>query len=218
MRTIGSPAGSTRTTVKVLSADPFSEAGVRTHLRTRPEIDLVVDDDPSDDPQVTVIGGRHRQRRRAGSAAPCPAHQHHSHRPHRGRLLGTGSARGRGLRGGGIRKSSTTLWPASPTSADRSARRPSSASTPWIRTAVPSAARRDLADAKTAGKKVRQENVPHGEHRYNCLNCRCDVCCTASTKGCARRRVAAQPEGPDGQSGVTGQVHESRRGTPARLG
>lgn len=55
MRTIESPAGSTRTTVKVLAGDPVSEAGVRTHLRTRPEIALAVGGDPSDDPQVTVI-------------------------------------------------------------------------------------------------------------------------------------------------------------------
>ncbi|MFJ1827390.1 hypothetical protein [Streptomyces sp. NPDC088178] len=67
-----------------------------------------------------------------------------------------------------------------------------------------------LADAKAAGKKVRQENVAHGEYRYNCLGCRCDVCCTAATKGRAKRRAAAQPAEPDGQSGAVGQVHEIR--------
>ncbi|MEE1812676.1 hypothetical protein [Streptomyces sp. BE133] len=67
-----------------------------------------------------------------------------------------------------------------------------------------------LADAKAAGKKVRQENVPHDEYRYNCLQCRCDVCCTAATKGRAKRRAAAQPAEPDGQSGAVGQVHKIR--------
>ncbi|MEU6925490.1 hypothetical protein [Streptomyces sp. NPDC046631] len=67
-----------------------------------------------------------------------------------------------------------------------------------------------LADAKAAGKKVRQENVAHGEYRYNCLQCRCDVCCTAATKGRAKRRAAAQPAEAEGQSGAVGQVHEIR--------
>ncbi|MFJ4887752.1 hypothetical protein [Streptomyces sp. NPDC088731] len=67
-----------------------------------------------------------------------------------------------------------------------------------------------LADAKAARKKVRQENVPHGEYRYNCLGCRCDVCCTAATQGRAKRRAAAHPAEPDGQSGAVGQVHKIR--------
>ncbi|MET8746331.1 hypothetical protein [Streptomyces sp. NPDC004728] len=67
-----------------------------------------------------------------------------------------------------------------------------------------------LADAKTAGKKIRQENVEHGEYRYNCLQCRCDVCCTAATKGRAKRRAAAQPAEAEGQSGAAGQVREIR--------
>ncbi|WP_331756284.1 hypothetical protein OHA04_45280 (plasmid) [Streptomyces sp. NBC_01590] len=69
---------------------------------------------------------------------------------------------------------------------------------------------RDLADAKAAGKKVRQANVAHGEYRYNCLNCRCDVCCTAATKGRAARRAAAQPDPAEGKSGTVRQVHEIR--------
>ncbi|WP_331763203.1 hypothetical protein OG571_47625 (plasmid) [Streptomyces sp. NBC_01369] len=69
---------------------------------------------------------------------------------------------------------------------------------------------RALADAKTAGRKVRRENVAHGEYRYNCLGCRCDVCCTAATKGRAKRRAAAQPAEAEGQSGVAGQVREIR--------
>ncbi|MFG3244172.1 hypothetical protein [Streptomyces sp. NPDC048157] len=67
-----------------------------------------------------------------------------------------------------------------------------------------------LADAKAAGKKVRQGNVAHGEYRYNCLQCRCDVCCTAATQGRAARRAAAQPAERDGQPGAVGQVHEIR--------
>ncbi|MEV8101034.1 hypothetical protein [Streptomyces sp. NPDC088135] len=67
-----------------------------------------------------------------------------------------------------------------------------------------------LADAKAAGKKVRRENVAHGEYRYNCLQCRCDVCCTAATQGRAARRAAAQPAEVEGQSGAVGQVHEIR--------
>ncbi|WP_331731604.1 hypothetical protein OG298_45395 (plasmid) [Streptomyces sp. NBC_01005] len=69
---------------------------------------------------------------------------------------------------------------------------------------------RALADAKAAGKKVRQANVAHGEYRYNCLACRCDVCCTAATKGRAKRRAAAQPDPAEGKSGAVGQVHEIR--------
>ncbi|MFF1916194.1 hypothetical protein ACFVYE_32325 [Streptomyces sp. NPDC058239] len=67
-----------------------------------------------------------------------------------------------------------------------------------------------LADAKAAGKKIRQENVAHGEYRYNCLKCRCDVCCTAATKGRAKRRAGVQPEEPEGPSEAVGQVHEIR--------
>ncbi|WP_399559179.1 hypothetical protein OH809_45255 (plasmid) [Streptomyces sp. NBC_00873] len=67
-----------------------------------------------------------------------------------------------------------------------------------------------LADAKAQGKKIRQENVAHDEYRYNCLNCRCDVCCTAATKGRAARRAAAQPEGAEGQSGPPGEVRDIR--------
>ncbi|MGW1409451.1 hypothetical protein [Streptomyces sp. NPDC002403] len=69
---------------------------------------------------------------------------------------------------------------------------------------------RALVDAKAVGKKVRQENVEHGEYRYNCLQCRCDVCCTAATKGRAKRRAAAQPAEADGQPEAVGQVREIR--------
>jgi hypothetical protein len=70
--------------------------------------------------------------------------------------------------------------------------------------------RRALADAKAAGKKIRQENVAHGEYRYNCLQCRCDICCTAATVGRAARRAAAQPDAGEGQSGPPGEVHDIR--------
>jgi hypothetical protein len=70
--------------------------------------------------------------------------------------------------------------------------------------------RRALADAKAQGKKIRQENVEHGEYRYNCLGCRCDICCTAARTGRAARRAAAQPEATEGESAPPGQVHDLR--------
>ncbi|MDK0525041.1 hypothetical protein [Streptomyces sp. ML-6] len=69
---------------------------------------------------------------------------------------------------------------------------------------------RALTDAKAAGKKARRENVPHGEYRYNCLQCRCDVCCTAATKGRAGRRAAAPPGPAVEEPEAQGQVHEIR--------
>ncbi|MFI6653262.1 hypothetical protein ACIBI8_37440 [Streptomyces sp. NPDC050529] len=69
---------------------------------------------------------------------------------------------------------------------------------------------RALADARAAGKKARQEGVPHGEYRYNCLQCRCDVCCTAARTGRASRRAAAEHAEGEGQSTPPGQVHEIR--------
>ncbi|MFB7222384.1 hypothetical protein [Streptomyces sp. NPDC056227] len=69
---------------------------------------------------------------------------------------------------------------------------------------------RALADAKAQGKKIRQENVDHDEYRYNCLGCRCDLCCTAARTGRAARRAAAQPDAAEGQSEPPGQVHEIR--------
>lgn len=69
---------------------------------------------------------------------------------------------------------------------------------------------RALADAKAQGKKIRQENVEHGEYRYNCLQCRCDICCTAARTGRASRRAAAEHDPDGGQSGPPGEVHDIR--------
>lgn len=69
---------------------------------------------------------------------------------------------------------------------------------------------RALTTAKTLGKKARQEDIPHGEYRYNCHKCRCDVCCTAATKGRAGRRAAAEQGADEPQSEHPGQVHNIR--------
>lgn len=53
---------------------------------------------------------------------------------------------------------------------------------------------RDLA--KKEGKRVRAEQLAHGEYRYNHFECRCDICCTAATQGRAGRRHAAASDTP----------------------
>ncbi|MFF2411829.1 hypothetical protein [Streptomyces sp. NPDC058092] len=68
---------------------------------------------------------------------------------------------------------------------------------------------RALADAKAIGKKNRQENIPHGEYRYNCHGCRCETCTTAATRARAGRRTTDQPE--DGQ-GEAAEVLNLRTG------
>lgn len=46
-----------------------------------------------------------------------------------------------------------------------------------------------LKEAREAGRKVRAENVPHGEYRYNHHGCRCtNGCVQAATKARAGRR------------------------------
>lgn len=59
---------------------------------------------------------------------------------------------------------------------------------------------RALADAKAIGKKHRQENIPHGEYRYNCHGCRCETCTTAATHARTRRRTTNQPEEGQGEA------------------
>ncbi|MEU9947019.1 hypothetical protein [Streptomyces sp. NPDC047939] len=92
----------------------------------------------------------------------------------------------------------------------------SAAATPIHHNVPPRHARTDaafgraLTDARAAGKKNRQENLPHDEYRYNCLQCRCDLCCTAARKGRAGRRAAAEQADAEGQSIPPGQVHEIR--------
>ncbi|MGW7283903.1 hypothetical protein ACWGH4_00130 [Streptomyces sp. NPDC054847] len=58
-----------------------------------------------------------------------------------------------------------------------------------------------LKEARTAGKKVRIDELPHGEYRYNHHNCRCtNGCAQAATKNRAgRRRTAAETTDTGGQ-------------------
>lgn len=62
---------------------------------------------------------------------------------------------------------------------------------------------RALTAAKTLGKKTRQEDIPHGEYRYNCHKCRCPICTRAATRARHGRRAADQPDEPqDGAADV----------------
>ncbi|MFJ1993042.1 hypothetical protein [Streptomyces asiaticus] len=49
-----------------------------------------------------------------------------------------------------------------------------------------------LADAKTTGRQIRAQSMPHGESRYNHAGCRCPVCCRKATAARTARRAAAQ--------------------------
>lgn len=69
---------------------------------------------------------------------------------------------------------------------------------------------RALTTAKTLGKKARDEDIPHGEYRYNCHKCRCDVCCTAATTGRAGRRANPEHDTGTPESAPPGQVHNIR--------
>lgn len=55
-----------------------------------------------------------------------------------------------------------------------------------------------LREAREVGAKVRQEDLPHDEYRYNILGCRCPKCRRAATQGRAGRRAAAEPPDEDG--------------------
>ncbi|MEW2393106.1 hypothetical protein AB0933_32570 [Streptomyces venezuelae] len=48
---------------------------------------------------------------------------------------------------------------------------------------------RDLA--KKEGKRVRAEQLAHGEYRYNHHGCRCGICCTEASQARTERRHAA---------------------------
>jgi len=62
---------------------------------------------------------------------------------------------------------------------------------------------RALTTAKAHGKKTRQEDIPHGEYRYNCHKCRCKTCTTAATRARHGRRAADQSdEDQDGPAEV----------------
>jgi hypothetical protein len=45
-----------------------------------------------------------------------------------------------------------------------------------------------LATARELGRKARQEDMPHGESRYNHLGCRCTTCTHAATAARTGRR------------------------------
>lgn len=62
---------------------------------------------------------------------------------------------------------------------------------------------RALTTAKAHGKKTRQEDIPHGEYRYNCHKCRCPICTRDATRKRNERRAADQPdEDQDGPAEV----------------
>ncbi|MFG2676957.1 hypothetical protein [Streptomyces sp. NPDC048445] len=52
-----------------------------------------------------------------------------------------------------------------------------------------------LAEARKLGAKVRREDLPHDEYRYNILKCRCPKCTRAAARGRADRRTAEDPPG-----------------------
>ena len=58
-----------------------------------------------------------------------------------------------------------------------------------------------LKEARAAGKKVRDENIPHGEYRYNHHGCRCtNGCARDATKGrAARRQTSTETTDTGGQ-------------------
>ncbi|MFJ2202456.1 hypothetical protein [Streptomyces violaceusniger] len=47
-----------------------------------------------------------------------------------------------------------------------------------------------LDEAKTTGRQIRAQSMPHGEARYNHAGCRCTVCCTQATAARSARRRA----------------------------
>lgn len=77
-----------------------------------------------------------------------------------------------------------------------------------------------LTDAKTAGRKVRREGIPHGEYRYNCHQCRCRICTADHTRARAARAAtaaAAAAETADQEGGAAGEVHDIRPGLESSL-
>ncbi|MEU1327153.1 hypothetical protein [Streptomyces microflavus] len=66
-----------------------------------------------------------------------------------------------------------------------------------------------LDEAKALGAKVRVENLPHDEYRYNVLKCRCEVCTRAARVGRAGRRTDTTADEPPGAE-VAGAVHPIR--------
>ncbi|MDX3343474.1 hypothetical protein PV409_36555 [Streptomyces sp. ME02-6979.5a] len=70
-----------------------------------------------------------------------------------------------------------------------------------------------VEEARAVGAKVRRENVPHGEYRYNVLACRCVVCTRAATVARAGRRADAATDtatADESPADTVGDVHPIR--------
>ncbi|MFF7631513.1 hypothetical protein [Streptomyces cyaneofuscatus] len=67
-------------------------------------------------------------------------------------------------------------------------------------------------DARAVGAKVRLEDVPHDEYRYNVLKCRCPQCTRAATTGRAGRRAEATPDTDEPPANTAGDIHPIRLG------
>ncbi|WP_228994333.1 hypothetical protein [Streptomyces sp. DH8] len=67
-------------------------------------------------------------------------------------------------------------------------------------------------EARAVGAKVRRENVPHDEYRYNVLKCRCPVCTRAATVARAGRRADAATDtaADESPAETAGDVHPIR--------
>lgn len=65
-------------------------------------------------------------------------------------------------------------------------------------------------EARAVGAKVRRENVPHDEYRYNVLKCRCPVCTRAATVARAGRRADAAATDDETPAETAGDVHPIR--------
>jgi len=57
-----------------------------------------------------------------------------------------------------------------------------------------------LAAAREAGRKARQEKMPHGESRYNHAGCRCPICTQAATAARTERRHPTNTDSPPGNN------------------
>ncbi|MFE3381683.1 hypothetical protein [Streptomyces anulatus] len=70
-----------------------------------------------------------------------------------------------------------------------------------------------VEEARAVGAKVRRENVPHGEYRYNVLGCRCTDCTRAATAARASRRTDAATDtttADESPVATAGDVHPIR--------
>ncbi|MER6602576.1 hypothetical protein [Streptomyces parvus] len=70
-----------------------------------------------------------------------------------------------------------------------------------------------MDEARAVGAKVRRENVPHDEYRYNMLGCRCPVCTRAATVARAGRRADAATDttaADESPASTVGDIHPIR--------